>query len=84
MRNGKVDPKKPSIQLTVAPENSSALAVSLQEAADMLGVHTNTVRREIWRGNLAAVRIGRILRVRVAELHAYLRRNEIRRPNVVE
>lgn len=61
------------------PAKASALAVSLQEAADLLGVHVNTVRREIDRGNLAAVRIGRVWRIRVVEIHAYLRRNEIRR-----
>ncbi|MCW8129357.1 MAG: helix-turn-helix domain-containing protein [Planctomycetota bacterium] len=66
------------------PAKPSALAVSLQEAADLLGVHVNTVRREIWRGNLAAVRIGRIHRVRVAEIHAYLKRNETRRPSIME
>lgn len=67
-----------------APRPQVALAVSLQEAADLIGVHVNTVRREINRGNLAAVRIGRVLRVRVAEIHAYLKRNETRRPSIME
>lgn len=67
-----------------APRPQAALAVSLQEAAELIGVHVNTVRREINRGNLAAVRIGRVLRVRVAEIHAYLKRNETRRPSIME
>ncbi len=37
----------------------TSLAVSVEEAASMLGVHPETVRREIRRGRLPAVRIGR-------------------------
>ena len=54
----------------------TALAVDLATAAGMLGICTATVRREIDRGKLRAVRIGRVYRVRVAELHAYLKRLE--------
>lgn len=79
MHTENVGPSKHSQQFPVLPEKSGALAVSIQEAADLLGVHINTIRREISRGNLAAVRIGRVWRVRVAELHAYLKRNESRR-----
>lgn len=53
------------------------LAVDLAQAGAMLGVCTATIRREIDRGRLRAVRIGRVYRVRVAELHAYLKRCEI-------
>ena len=66
------------LQLSSPQAVTGALAVNLQEAAEMLGVHVNTIRREVNRGNLAAVRIGRVLRIRVAELHAYLKRNEKR------
>jgi excisionase family DNA binding protein len=37
----------------------TSLAVSVGEAASLLGVHPETVRREIRRGRLPAVRIGR-------------------------
>ena len=60
------------------------LLIDLKSAADMLGLHINTIRREINRGNLASVRIGRVLRIRVAELQAYVKRNETRRPASME
>lgn len=52
--------------------NRSPLAVDVFEAARLLSVNPATVRREISRGNLRAVRIGRVFRVRVAELQVYL------------
>lgn len=57
-------------------EHSTPLAVDLPQAAKMLGVCTATMRREIDRGKLRAFKIGRVYRVRVAELHAYLKRLE--------
>lgn len=83
-RSGLASHPQASVHEPPPQPRSSALAVSLQEAAGLLGIHVNTVRREIWRGNLAAVRIGRIHRVRVAEIHAYLKRNESRRPSFME
>jgi excisionase family DNA binding protein len=56
---------------------SAALAVDLPEAAHMLNVCVKTLRREICRGNLKALRIGRVWRVRLVELDAYLKRCEI-------
>ena len=53
-----------------------ALAVDLPEAAGMLSVCVKTLRREICRGKLKALRIGRVWRIRVPELHAYLKRCE--------
>jgi excisionase family DNA binding protein len=44
------------------------IALTVKEAAQLLGLHTNTVRREIWRGNLKAVRLGHRVLVPVAEL----------------
>lgn len=60
--------------LKTSAEN--ALAVDLPEAAGRLSVCVKTLRREICRGNLKALRIGRVWRIRVAELDAYLKRCE--------
>lgn len=48
------------------------LAVDIPEAATLLSVSTKTIRREIDRGRLPALRIGRVWRIRIAELKAYL------------
>ena len=55
-----------------------ALAVDVKQAALMLGICTKTLRREIGRGELASIRIGKAVRIRVAEIHAYLKRKEKR------
>ena len=60
------------------PEGQVPIAVDLPQAAKMLGVSVRTVRREINRGHLRALRIGRVWRVRIGELDAYLRRLEKR------
>lgn len=53
------------------------LAVDLDTAGEMLGgVSAATVKREIYRGHLHGLKVGRQWRVRVAELHAYLKRQE--------
>jgi len=52
------------------------LAVDIEEAARMIGVCDDTIRREIDRGKLRGVKIGRVWRIRVSELEAYLRRCE--------
>ncbi|MBI3830162.1 MAG: helix-turn-helix domain-containing protein [Planctomycetes bacterium] len=57
-----------------------ALAVGIVEAARLLRLHPETLRREVARGNLRACRVGRVLRIRTAELHAYLKRLEVRNP----
>ena len=54
----------------------SPLAVSVREAARMIGVCARTLAREAMRGELRTFRIGRAVRVRVAELEAYLARKE--------
>lgn len=56
----------------------SSMAVDLAKSAALLGVSVKTVRREIARGKLRALQIGRVWRVRVAELEAYLKRLEAR------
>ena len=52
------------------------LAVDLREAGEMMGVCAMTVKREIQRGKLRGMKIGRVWRVRVAEIEAYLERQE--------
>jgi len=52
------------------------LAIDLKEAATVLAVSPQTIMREINRGNLRALKIGRQWRVRVSELDAYLERQE--------
>lgn len=64
-------------QLKMIAPSITPLAVDLPEAAQMLGVCTATVRREIDRGKLRGLKIGRVYRVRIAELHAYLKRLEV-------
>ena len=56
--------------------NIDRLVVDVQNAAKMLGVCTKTLRREIERGELGALRIGKAIRIRVAELQAYILRKE--------
>jgi excisionase family DNA binding protein len=46
--------------------------VSLREAARILGVCVRTVRREIDRGKLLGIRVGRNLRIKVSELRRYM------------
>jgi len=52
------------------------LAVTLDEAGKMLGVCGRTVLREIERGHLKGLKVGHQWRVRLAELQAYLKRQE--------
>ena len=53
-----------------------SLAVDMKQAASMLGVSVKTIRREINRGKLRALQVGRVWRVRVAEIEAYMKRSE--------
>lgn len=46
--------------------------LTVHEAADVLNVCAETVRRAIWRGELCSVRIGRSVRVSVDDLRSYL------------
>ncbi len=52
------------------------LVVSLERAAKMLGICKRTLERERDRGELRCLRIGRHWKVRMGEIHAYLRRLE--------
>lgn len=55
---------------------TNAVAIKLAKVATMFQVSEKTLRREISRRKLKAVRIGRVLRVRVDEIENYLRRQE--------
>jgi excisionase family DNA binding protein len=52
------------------------LAVGIAEAARLVSVSDDTIRREIDRGRLRAAKIGKIWRIRVKELEEYLKRSE--------
>lgn len=47
------------------------IAVSVKTAAAMVDVSESTIREAINRGNLPAFRIGRAVRIHVAELEAW-------------
>lgn len=49
--------------------------LKLEEVCDRLKVSMSTVRRLIDRGELVAVRVGRNLRVRPADLEAYIEKS---------
>ncbi len=49
--------------------------LKLEEVCERLKVSMSTVRRLIDRGDLVAVRVGRNLRVRPADLEAYIERS---------
>ena len=53
---------------------SSERFLSVAQVADRLGLSEKSVRRKIARGELAAHRVGKLLRVRECGLHAYLAR----------
>ena len=77
-RNGPETPRPlANVQSSAALLSSPALVVSLATAAKMLDSCKRTVERERDRGELKCLRIGGRWKVRVGELHAYLRRKEI-------
>ena len=52
------------------------LAVSLEEAGEMMDVSGKTVKRLIFRGELKGLKIGAQWRVRIAAIEDYLERGE--------
>lgn len=48
------------------------LAVSVDEAARMVGLSSQTIRQEVNTLRLPASRIGRTIRIKVADLNAWL------------
>ncbi len=72
---GESSPEPPAFQ---KPPKPKAIAVSIREAAEMVGVSLKTLMREIHRGNLRGLKVGRMWRVRIVELESYLRKSEER------
>jgi excisionase family DNA binding protein len=52
------------------------LTYSIREAAAIIGVSPRTVMREIQRGRLATIRVGRLVRIPVLSLQAAYGRGE--------
>ncbi len=48
------------------------LVFSITEAAKLLGVHPNTIRRMVWRGELRPVRLGRRVLIPLTEVERLL------------
>jgi excisionase family DNA binding protein len=57
--------------------SSESRLLSIAEAASFLGVSAWHVRRLVWGGDLPAVRIGRLVRLDVTDLHVFIRDNKI-------
>ncbi len=74
-RNGVGGSVDPSAEGT-GQVRAKRLAVDLREAGAMMDVCAMTVKREIERGRLRGLKIGRVWRVRVAEIEAYMERQE--------
>lgn len=56
------------------PHTNNPSYVSLQDAAEHIGVSTRTLRRRVADGSLTAYRVGpKIIRVNLAEVEASLR-----------
>jgi excisionase family DNA binding protein len=72
------DDKGGTKEVSVAqfPDNEAEL-VSIREAGRRLGVCARTVRREIERGRLKGIRVGRSLRIRITELSRYMENQTI-------
>lgn len=68
----------------MASERADQRLLTVPEVAERLRVHPITVRRLIKAGRLPAVRIGRAVRVRVADVEAYGRPREKKRQELLE
>lgn len=55
-----------------APPGRPPAALTVRAVAEALGVHDNTVRRAIAEGRLPCIRIGRAIRIRVADVERFL------------
>ena len=60
------------------PGTNGGRLYTVQEVANLLGVHAETVRRLIHSGGLPAVRVGRVLRVEEEALERYLARQRVK------
>jgi excisionase family DNA binding protein len=74
---------RPAVSATdgtnVASVDQSGLELyTVQEVADRLGVHPETIRRLIHGGRMEAVRVGRVLRVHPDALETFLARQRVK------
>ena len=53
-------------------ERGPRMAVSIQEAAGMISIGANTLRRHIKRGRIRASKVGRRVLIQVKELERFL------------
>jgi excisionase family DNA binding protein len=58
------------------PGSEELQSIDAQKAATLLGIGLRTVRRLISDGRLASFRVGRCVRIRMADLRAYQDRNK--------
>lgn len=58
------------------PGSEELQSIDAKKAATLLGIGLRTVRRLISDGRLASFRVGRCVRVRMADLRAYQDRNK--------
>ena len=65
-----------SAQPNIDGLSGGTLAVTAQQAAQLLGICTKTLFAERDRGSIKGFRIGRAWRFRVAEINAYMIRQE--------
>ncbi len=59
------------------PVPAGATVLTLEQAADAVQVHSETLRRAIWRKQLAHIRIGNNIRIRPEQLDAWLNRQTV-------
>jgi excisionase family DNA binding protein len=64
--------------MTIATTVRLRDAVSITDAARLLDVHYETVRRLVASGKLEAFRVGRVIRIRRSVLLRYLQTEQIR------
>ena len=64
------------IWMSELPGSEELQSVDAQKAATLLGIGLRTVRRLISDGRLASFRVGRCVRIRMADLRAYQDRNK--------
>jgi len=55
-----------------APATNRKLAYSVPEAAEVLGVHTNTVWHYVWSGEIPSRKLGRRVLIPASALEAWL------------
>lgn len=59
----------------LTPVPAGAIVLTLEQAAERAQVHPETLRRAIWRKQLACARVGNRIRIRTEALDAWIGRN---------